>query len=149
MPGLVFDVPREVGDVILVPYTNDEVGVSGVVPAGWNEVSPGIFTRGNSVLDATALQIAIEPSMGAEDLLGVLAGGYGLAEIPESTGERQANGLTWSLYAFEVQGVPRDLALAESDGGTLIVILRSETDERALLYEVVFLPIVDGLIPLQ
>ncbi|TES89050.1 MAG: alpha/beta fold hydrolase [Anaerolineales bacterium] len=149
MPGLVFDVPREVGDVILVPYTNDEVGVSGVVPAGWNEVSPGIFTRGNSVLDATALQIAIEPSMGAKELLVLLAEGYGLAEIPESTSERQANGLTWSLYAFEVQGVPRDLALAESDGGTLIVILRSETDERALLYEVVFLPIVDGLIPLQ
>jgi len=32
--------------------------------------------------------------------------------MPESTGERSANDLTWSLYTFEVQGIPRALALA-------------------------------------
>ncbi len=83
--------------------------------------------------------------------------GYGLAKRPQSTGERQANDpstgsghrLTWSLYTFEAQGLPRDLALAESEGLTLIVILRSPTDERDALYETVFLPIVDALVPIE
>jgi len=85
----------------------------------------------------------------AEELLDALAEGYGLEKRPESTGERQANSLTWALYTFEAQGLPRDLALAESEGLTLIVILRSPTEERDVLYETVFLPIVDALVPLE
>ncbi len=72
------------------------------------------------------------------------AKGYGLDGISESTGEHQANDLAWSFYAFEVQGAPRDLALAESEAGTLVVLLRSAADERDVLYELVLLPVVDG-----
>jgi hypothetical protein len=57
--------------------------------------------------------------------------------------------LTWSLYAFQVQGVPRDLGLAESAAGTLIALMRSAADERDVLYEVVFLPVVDVLVPFE
>lgn len=77
------------------------------------------------------------------------AKGYGLDGISESTGEHQANDLTWSLYALEVQGVPRDLALAESKVGTLIVLLRSAADERDALYATVLPPVVDALAPLE
>ena len=62
---------------------------------------------------------------------------------------RETSSLTWSLYAFEAQGLPRDVALAESEGLTLIVILRSPADERDELYEIVFLPIVDALVPIE
>jgi hypothetical protein len=95
------------------------------------------------------LQLAVESTTGTEELLEAISSGYGLEEPPESTGERTANDLTWSLYAFEVQGVPRDLALAEGEGVTLIVILRSAADERDAMYEAVFLPVVDALALLQ
>jgi len=77
------------------------------------------------------------------------AKGYGLDGISESTGEHQANDLAWSFYAFEVQGVPWDLALAESEAGTLVVLLRSAVDERDALYTAVLPPVVDALAPLE
>ena len=79
----------------------------------------------------------------------VSAKGYGLDGISESTGEHQANDLTWSLYAFQVQDVTRNLALAESELLTLIVLLRSAPADRDALYEGVFLPVVDALALLE
>jgi hypothetical protein len=149
MPGVAFDLPVEDAEVVLEPYANEELGISTVVPAGWTEVQPGIFARANTALDTVMFQVAVEPTMNAEELLDVMTEGYGLEERPESTAERQANDLTWSLYAFEAQGVHRDLALAERDGLTIIVILRSGADERDVLYEAVFLPVVDALVPIE
>ena len=144
-----FVVPVQAADIELQPYTNKELGLSGVVPAGWTEARPGLFARASSALDVAVLQVAVEREMNAKELLDAMAKGYGLAESPESTGERQANDLTWSLYAFQVQGVPRDLALAESEGATLIVLLRSAANERDALYEAVFLPAVEAMAPLE
>ena len=157
MPGVAFDLPVEDTEVVLEPYTDEELGISGVAPTGWTEVQPGIFARANTALDTAVFQVAVEPTMSAEELLDAITEGYGLEERPESTGERQADSpstgsghrLTWSLYAFEVQGLPWDLALAESEGLTLIVILQSPADERDVLREAVFLPIVDALVPLE
>ena len=60
-----------------------------------------------------------------------------------------AESLTWTLYATEVQGVLVDFALAESDGLALIVLLQSAADEHDTLYETVFLPAVDALVPVE
>ena len=144
-----FVVPMEAANIELQPLTNEELGISGVVPAGWTEAAPGIFARASSAVDMAVLQVAVEPTMSAEQSLDAITEGYGLGETPESTGERKANDLTWSLYAFQVQGVPRDLALAEGEGMTLIVIVRSAANERDTLYEAVFLPVVDALAPLE
>ena len=84
-----------------------------------------------------------------KEFLEALSEGYGLDGTPEISAERKANDLTWSLYTFEVQGVPRILALAESEGLTLIFILRSDPEELDSLYDAVFLPIVDSLVPLK
>jgi hypothetical protein len=149
MPGVAFDVPGEAAEVVLEPYTNEELGLSGAVPMGWTEVQPGIFARANTALDNAVFQVAVEPMLSAEELLDAMTDGYGLEERPRSTAERQANDLTWSLYTFEAQGLPRDMALAESDGVILIMILRSPTEERDVLYETVFLPIVDTLVPIE
>jgi pimeloyl-ACP methyl ester carboxylesterase len=151
-----FVVPMEAADIELEPFTSEELGIRGVVPAGWSQVQPGIFARANSAVDMAVLQVAVEDKMSPKELLAAIVEGYGLDETPQSTGERQANDpstgsghrLTWSLFAFQVQGVPRDLALAESEGLTLIVLLRSASNERDVLYEAVFLPVVDALVPL-
>lgn len=149
MPGVEFDLPVvEDTQVALEPYTNKELGISGLAPVGWTEVQPGIFARGNTALDKAAFQVAVA-SLSEEKLLDDLITGYGLEERPVRAGERQANDLTWSLYTLEAQGLPRDVALAESDGVTLLMILRSPTEERDTLYETVFLPIVDSLTPIE
>lgn len=152
MPGLVFDVPREVADVQLEPFTNSELGISGVAPAGWTEVQPGLYVRASSglgsTLDVAAMQVAVGPVADVQTVADNIAKGYGLTAAPEPTSERQANGLTWSLYALAVQDTPRDLGLAESEAGVLIVLLRSAPEEREALYETLFLPAVDALVPL-
>jgi len=144
-----FVVPMEAADIELEPFSSEELGISGVVPAGWSQVQPGIFARGNPAVDMAVLQLAVESTASAEELLAAIAKGYGLDGPPESTGERQADDLAWSFYAFTVQGVPRDLALAESEGMTLIVLLRSAADERDTLYTAILLPVVDALAPLE
>ena len=148
LPGVAFTVPADTADIEFESYTNQELGIQGVVPAGWAEVQTGIFARSSPTVDMAVLQIAVEGSMGPDELLAAIAEGYGLDQAPERTAERQANDLTWSLYAFEVQGIPRDLALAAHEGGTLIVLMRSASDERDVLYEAVFVPAVEALVPL-
>jgi len=144
-----FVLPVQTADVELEPYTSEELGISGVVPVGWTEARPGIFARASSAVDVAALQVAVEREKNPRELLDAMAKGSGLAKSPESTGEHQADGLVWSLYAFQVQGVPRDLALAESEGLTLIVLLRSAPADRDALYEAVFLPVVDAMALLE
>jgi pimeloyl-ACP methyl ester carboxylesterase len=145
LPDVAFTVPVETTEIEFEPYENEDSGLKGIVPAGWTEVQAGIFARSSPTVDMAVIQMAFEPRANAEELLAGLTDGYGLESIPEIASERQANGLSWSLFSFKVQGVPRDVALAESEGGTLILIMRSAADERDELYEVVFLPAVDAL----
>lgn len=130
------------------PFTNEAMGIIGLVPVGWTEASPGVYTRGSSGLDVATLIEQAAPGT-ASALLAGLAGQLGLEELPTSVGEREANGLTWRLYALEVQTVSVDIALAESDGLVLLVLLQSASDERDALLEAVYLPAVDALVPLE
>ena len=144
-----FYVPSETVETVeFEPFTDKEMGISGVAPVGWTEVVPGTYGRGSSGLDVTALVMQAAP-VSADDLLGVLTTQLSLDETPESAGEREANGLTWALYAVKVRGVSVDFALAEAEELTLIVMLQSSGDERDALYEIVFLPAVDALAPLE
>jgi pimeloyl-ACP methyl ester carboxylesterase len=148
MPGLAFALPVEATDVVLEAFSSEELGIQGLVPTGWKELNPGLFARGVSALDVAVVQVGIE-TVDPETMLDLVAKSYGLEEKPASTGGRQVNDFAWVLYSFEVQGGPRDLALAGSDGSTLFVLMRSASDERDSLVEAVFLPIVDALAPLR
>ena len=132
----------------LVPFTSEQFGIQGVVPAGWEEVNPGVFARQSSALDLATI-IVQSAAVTADQLLQALTQQLGLGEPPESVGQREANGLTWTLYAVTVQGIPVDIALADSDGLALVVLLQSTADEHDVLYDAVFLPVVDALVPSQ
>ncbi len=134
--------------VELEPFTSDQFGIQGVIPTNWEEISPGVFARQSSGLDVT-LVIAQAAPVSAGDLLDLLTGQLNLGGTPESVGQREANGLTWSLYAVEVQGIPVDMAIAEADGLALLVMLQSAADEHDALYEAVFLPGIDALVPAE
>ena len=92
-----------------------------------------------------AVLIAQAAPMDANGLLNLLAGQMGLKETPSSAGVREANGISWTLYAVEVQSLLVDFALAESNGLGLIVVLQSAAKEHESLYQAVFLPAVDAL----
>ena len=143
-----FVVPGETQTIELEPFSSEVFGIQGVVPAGWSEVSPGAYARGASGLDVATVLVQSAP-MSADTLLTLLAGQLGLSEAPESVGEREANGMTWTLYAVEVQNIPVDFALAESEGVAFIVLLQSDPGEHDALYEAVFLPVLDALVPLE
>lgn len=148
MDGPRFTVPGGSQAVEMEPFSSEIFGFQGMIPAGWEEVSPGAYARGDSALDVATILIQAAP-MGADMLLGLLSSQLGLSAPPESIGEREANGLTWTLYAVEIQTIPVDLALAESEGVSFIVLLQSDPDEHDALYEAVFLPAIDALVPLE
>jgi pimeloyl-ACP methyl ester carboxylesterase len=146
MPGLVFRLPATA--LYLEPYANSESGISGVAPIGWTESQPGVLVRGSSAVDQTALVYDVVP-MSAGELRGIIAQQFGLAEIPESSDEREANGLTWTLYKAEAQGYPIDFALTEHQDTAWVILLVSEADEHDMLYAAVFLPAIEAMVQME
>jgi pimeloyl-ACP methyl ester carboxylesterase len=142
-----FAVPAQPVKIEMKPFTSTEKNVSGLAPAGWKEPRPGTFARAGSAADRAALLYDAAP-VSAQAFLGVIGQQVGLKEAPAATGSRQANGLSWTLYALQVQGVSMDIALAEQKGATLLVLLQGTLEERDALYQTVFLPAVDALVPL-
>jgi pimeloyl-ACP methyl ester carboxylesterase len=134
-------------EVTLVPFTSEILGISGVAPAGWEEEWPGIYVRSALGL-VLILQQAI-PGIGADDYLQLLADQLGLDGVLESVGSRQANDFNWSLYEVEFEGLVLDLAIAESDGTSYLVLLQAIAGERDFYYTQVFLPAIDALTPIE
>jgi pimeloyl-ACP methyl ester carboxylesterase len=141
-PQFVLPVEEE---VLWEAFENEDFGIQGLVPAGWDEVSSGIFARASSPTDLTVLLMQAAP-VSASEILNSLAAQIDVEEIPESLDVREANNLSWTLYTVESQGLFRDIALADQDGMTLFVILRTTPDKHDALFETIFLPAVDELV---
>ena len=132
-------------DVEMVPFTSVLFGFEGLSPAGWVEIAPGTCTR--SSLGFTALVQQAVQGMDAETLVGMLGGLVGLSESPEKRSSRSANGLEWSLYREEVQGVIADMAIAENEGISYFIMFTCIGDDHAYYYPEVFLKAVDAVAP--
>jgi pimeloyl-ACP methyl ester carboxylesterase len=144
MPAVKWVVAGQAEPVTMEPFTNSQMGTQGVAPAGWEQVNPGVYSRGSSALDSAVLLEQAAP-MSGQELLNLLVTQLGLKETPKPVGEREANGLTWQLYNVEVQGLAIDIAIAESGSSALVVLLQSDPNEHDALYESVFIPAVDAL----
>jgi pimeloyl-ACP methyl ester carboxylesterase len=148
MSAPAFSVSEEPAtDIALEPFTNDTFGISGVIPQGWAEAAPGVYRRGESALDPVALIQQVAPGTDVQTLLTTLQSQLRLETMPDSVGSRDANGLTWTLYELEIQGIAVDLALAEQDGTSYLVLMQYPADEREAFYSPVFLAAVDALMP--
>jgi hypothetical protein len=142
-----FIPPLDAGAIELEPFADDGLNITGVFPTGWTKEGNGVFLREASALDATVL-IAQGAIASASELLDYYVGLLEMGDQPESIGEREVDGQTWTLYEARYQDQPADMALTERDGLALLVMLISEPGERDDLYEAVFLPAVDALEPL-
>ena len=133
-----------------VPFTNTTYGIAGIVPDGWQEIAPGTYARASSPTDAAMLAQQSAP-VTADQLLAALLPQLRLSEAPEPTGSYTTEAFDWTLYEIEV-AVPGmtltvDLALAEADGVTYLALLQANQDERDALYEAIYQPALDALVP--
>ena len=135
-------------EIIMVPYTNEDFGIRGVVPAGWVEFVDGGYKRAASD-DVALYQQVADGGATEEGVLAALSRELGLDEPPEPTGAMDTDAASWSLYAVEAQRQSFDIAVADHDGLVVAVVLRSEASLRSFYREAVFLPAVEAAAVLE
>lgn len=134
------------GVVTLEPIEQKEYGYTGVLPKGWIELNSGIYARSKSG-DIVLFQLALPEN--EANTLNRLVTVLKLEGDQNPTGQRQTKDLNWNLYSLTLQGQPADLALAQSGDRTFVIMLVSDVIERQALYDSVFLPAIDALVPLK
>ena len=120
--------------------------VRSVVPADWQDLGTGTFTRGTPPDDPTVIVLQSAAASVAE-IWPMLLPQLARTDIPEATGSRSTGAFDWTLYAMDVElpdlTVAIELALAEEGGRTFLVLMQSDADESDVLREQVFLPALD------
>ena len=137
--------------ITLLPLTSEGYDIESVTPEGWADLGQGIVARQQSPSDVTLLAQQSAPV--SQDLvMESLLPQFGLTEEPASTGTYEGPALEWTLYEFEfTQGntpTSADLALAEEDGMSYIVLLLSSPDEHDDVHAQVFEPVLAVFTPL-
>lgn len=137
--------------ITLLPLSSEGYGIESVTPEGWTDLGQGIVARQESPSDVALLAQQSAP-VGLDLVMGSLLPQFGLTDAPEATGSFAGASLDWTLYEFEVaQGnmqTTADLALAELDGTSYIVLLLSAADEHDDLHGQVFDPVLAAFTPL-
>jgi hypothetical protein len=150
MSGPRFLVPGVVGDIKLEPYVNRDMGISGVVPDGWEEVAPGTVARMQSATDATLLfQLAANNTRSAAFALALLPR-LGVEKLPTTSETRKTATLTWTIYRVKEatlggQKVAFSIALADSDNKGIIVILMTAPADMEAMSTAVLTPVLEAL----
>jgi pimeloyl-ACP methyl ester carboxylesterase len=139
----------EAGEIVLIPFSDVEAGVEGVVPSGWEQFSTGLWLRSGQPQALIAQQGVIST---LDQIVPALLQQLGLAELPEPTGLITANELDWVIY--ESNGptgttIVVDFALSTKGASVYLIILQSDAAERDALREAVFIPAVEALKPLE
>jgi CubicO group peptidase (beta-lactamase class C family) len=137
----------------LEPFANEAMGIEGVKPVGWDEIAPGAYNRGESATDLVRLIQQAAPGTTAEQLATALLPQLGIDALPESIRSYESEAFAWDLYVIEAEApgvgmVMVDLALAEADGTTYIVLLQALPAEYEGLHEAAFLTALEALAPL-
>jgi len=133
--------------IALRPARLDQYQVDTLIPEGWNGIGLGFYDRGGSYGDVTQIGIqraAVTESEWVKFLETNFRTDWGFDQPATRLGERQSNGLLWSIYQTTSHGHPVDIAFTSSDNQTLMVLLISYKDEHEALYNAVFLPVIDS-----
>ena len=149
MPSVVFDLPAgDEGAPALVPVELEDLGLRTLVPERWTEAQPGMYARGETAIDSTLLMFLALPGQTTDEFLANVTASAGLGELQRSD-EREANGLTWSLYEFTARGASVAIAVTAADGGVYAVGLETTAEDFRSLHDGVYLPAIDALVPIE
>lgn len=147
MANLKFAEPVSALSIKLVPFEEDTLHIIGVTPEGWVEVSPGVYTPSGAITDQQALLQQVVP-LGADAFLrflGTQLEQSGFKAKFEKVDSRSANNFDWTIYSASASIAVVDVALAEKNGQSYLVLMQSLVDEHDALYNALFLPAVDAL----
>lgn len=137
--------------VTLTPYENEGYGFTSVVPEGWTDIGQGVYAQDEDAGNMVLLAQQSAP-LSPDDILTSLLPQLALEEVPESVGTHSGGELEWTLYAVEVAVPPAtvmvDIALANADGVSYIILLQAPTSEYDALHTEIFLPVLDAFAPI-
>jgi cytosine/adenosine deaminase-related metal-dependent hydrolase len=137
------------GIIELVPYTNESMAISGVVPDGWQELAPGVNARSDPSSDPTVLVQRTAPNESADELIAGTLGEFGAEGLPsEPMDSFESGDLSWAIYMVQTQSILAT-AVAETDSTTYLVVLSMAPSEADALVETVFFPVLGSLAPVE
>ena len=143
-----FVVPYEASIPLpLEPITIDQYAVKTQIPSGWSAGQFGFYNRNSSFGDITQVGVQRAPVSESEWVTWLstnFGGNQGLEKPAIKHDQRQANGLTWSIYETSSKGNPIEIAFAKSGTQTLMIMLISHQDEHDALYNGVLLKMIDA-----
>jgi len=146
VPGL----SRAQGSVPLEFREDPATGLATVIPIGWNALGQGLHARLPGASDFVLLAVQAAPATPVQVWTSLLPQ-LGLDAAPEPVGTRQTPIGVFTLYQVDVDGLTGtlgvDVALADNDGTTYLVLFQALQPEFAALRGDIFLPAVDALTP--
>jgi pimeloyl-ACP methyl ester carboxylesterase len=137
----------------LVPFESTEHGLAGAVPDGWQQVRSGSFRRGASAQDRTVLIIQTFPDQTVQQLQDQLKPNLQLDTFPAPDTHLQTGMFAWDVWSVAVTMASGDfvidVAMAQADNRAIQVLLQTTAGEHDVLYDTVFVPVVEALVPLD
>jgi hypothetical protein len=150
--GRRFVVPAD--EVELAPFTDQAVGLRGVLPTTWARAGAGLFAGLDSGGNLAFLLVVRLPDMPRDQYLTHRLERLGVDALPPRTDYYETPALSWELYSFE-GNVPAlggqimvDYAIADSGSTEYLVGLHVVPDEYEDLHESIFISMLDALTPL-
>jgi CubicO group peptidase (beta-lactamase class C family) len=133
-------VPVAAQDTVpLEPFTDENFGIIGLHPADWQALGPGTRSPDGGV---TVLAQQAAPGASAEQVLQSLLPALLLDTAPEPLEAYESDSLLWDVYFVEVntgsETIPVDMALAEQNGTTYLILFQTTPDAYEALHRDVF-----------
>jgi imidazolonepropionase-like amidohydrolase len=130
----------------LEPYASTEMGFSGIAPAGWVELDPGVLTRSDPASDPTFFVQLVAPLQAAEELVGQVLGNFGAVELGDPLESIELGSLTWGVFMPEGElGIV--VARSEDESMAYLLAVAAAPDEIEALTASVLRPAVEAFAP--
>ncbi len=138
---LQFALPLDFADIPLTPVLIEEFGIQALAPEGWMQVAPEYFVSPDTTIELVIKEKTDEP-------LSVFLQKWGASDPIDTL---QANGFDWSLHELDLStyNMAGYTATAPSENGYYVVFIITTQAQQPKLFELVFLPIVNSLEPLE
>lgn len=147
LPMIDFKIPGErPPELVLVPFTEEVLGttITGVAPEDWTSVGFGVFARGESAIDQTAILQQVAPFVTPDALVSLLAGQFQMADEPEQVGTADSALGTWRLFLGDADGFLVDIAAIDLGGSSAVIVVVSDPAERDGLADDLLLPAIEA-----
>jgi pimeloyl-ACP methyl ester carboxylesterase len=145
---LVMPAGAQSDPLTLVPFEDPAYRIAGVVPETWTALGQGLYSPQAGSTTLLAQQAA---PAAPDTIMPVLMRQLRQSSAPAPVDTIQTEALRWTVYQIDVTvgslTVRVDLALAESNAVTYILLLQTVPEEYDALHEQVFLPALQALRP--